>query len=489
VTRAAEEIQSYRIRLRALERSAWIHASEGRYEGALRSIAGGADWAWFNHTGVFASPLFESLLPTIGARINRASVPPRSDGPRRVLHVLTQAYPTGGHTRLAWRWMALDQDSQHDVLLTNQHHLEIPAELSAACQGRLRSLPPQSMVENVRAIGSHVMHYDLVVLHIHPFDAATIAALAGHEQRPRTLLVNHADHVFWLGLSAADHIVNLRPASEWIGIDRRTGSDDAFVRLPLPLEHPEERPEVRSEVRRALGIDASSPVLTTVAQPYKYASPTGPGFTSLVRELFQRHGGAHLIAVGPSSDDSGWSELEQQFPNRVHLLGVRTEYTSLLEAADIYLDSFPFSSITSVLEAAYLGLPVLTRSDSATGPLNFDDFELVPETALAQEDWLSVAEAWCDNRTLTRAVGSGMRRAVASVHGKEAWLEQLAALYAAPWQRQTTPKVGGSTRLTEYDDAIYDLHHNGGLSRPFEDIMRIGGIRLSTEADNAPVAV
>ena len=71
MTASSEQIQNNRVRLRAIERSAAEHVAVGQYENALRLITLGADWAWFNHTGMFASPTFETLLRSIGARLAR----------------------------------------------------------------------------------------------------------------------------------------------------------------------------------------------------------------------------------------------------------------------------------------------------------------------------------------------------------------------------------------------------------------------------------
>ena len=268
MTVTSEEIQANRIRLRALERSAEQLMGVGQYENAMRLIAGGSDWAWFNHTGLFASPTFENLLTTVGTRL--LSPPPQlrvPNGTREVLHVLTQAYSTGGHSRLAWRWMSLDGSSRHSVILTSQYQLEVPRDLVDACEGRITALTGASLVEKVQELGPRLTDFDIVVLHIHPFDTVAVAACAGIATRPRTLLVNHADHVFWLGLSAADQIVNLRPASEWIASDRRTGSTDRFVRLPIPLDEPTVSSDAGSSLRRSLGVASDEPLLATVAEP------------------------------------------------------------------------------------------------------------------------------------------------------------------------------------------------------------------------------
>ena len=45
---------------------------------------------------------------------------------------------------------------------------------------------------------------DLVVLHAHNIDTIPMFALAGMKNRPRTVLLNHADHSFWLGVDFVD---------------------------------------------------------------------------------------------------------------------------------------------------------------------------------------------------------------------------------------------------------------------------------------------
>jgi hypothetical protein len=483
---ATSQIQSNRVRLRILEHSAVDHAASGQFEFALRSISGGADWAWFNHTGMFASPTFENLLATIGSRLMTLPPGPRSarrmGTRRRVLHVLTQAYKTGGHTRLAWRWMSLDRTSDHSVVLTNQYGIDVPQPLSDACDGRLTMLGSGSMTDQIRSLGRLMDHYDLVVLHIHPFDVVPVAACAGNPHRPRTLLVNHSDHVFWLGLSAADQLINLRPASELIAFDRRTYSRDRFARLAIPLDEPASDEPAGWDMRSSLGIPKQDPVVATIAEPYKYATTTGPSFMELVRELLVRVPEIHLVAVGPTGESPQWGGLPREFPTRVHLLGTRTDYRSVLIGSNVYLDSFPFSSITSMLEAALHGLPVITMSNESNGPLNFDDFGLDPRPVSSSEGWLERAELWCRDIALGKTVGSEMQESVRSVHGGTAWIDQLETLYSMPWGRADSPTRGGSTRLLPYDESIYQLHLSGGLTRDFGELLAIHGVVVSPMA-------
>ena len=46
-------------------------------------------------------------------------------------------------------------------------------------------------------------------------------------------------------------------------------------------------------------------------------------------------------------------------PGRVLVPGAQPDPSVHLDAADIYLDSFPFSSITSMLEAATRDVPIV----------------------------------------------------------------------------------------------------------------------------------
>ena len=477
VIEAAKAIQANRMLLRALEHHATEAVEAGLYDRALKLIAGGADWAWYNHTGMFASRTFERLLAVIGSDVvAHIASDRRPAARRRVLHVFTQVYPTGGHTRLAWRWMEQDPSSEHSVVLTAQAGLPVPEKLVAACGGRLVAVGPCPPVERVTRVAQALVGYDLLALHIHPHDAVGVAALSGLGNRPRTLFVNHADHVFWLGLGATDQLVNPRPASDTIASSRRTGSREGFVRLVLPLDDPESAGPAGIDLRSMLGINASDPVLATIAHPYKYSSTTEPTFATLAREALAQVPAAHVVAVGPTPEDRGWEVLHRSFPTRVHLLGTTPEYFAVLQAANVYLDSFPFTSITSALEASLQGVPVVTMADEANGPLNFDDYGLTPEVVATPEEWIKTVASWCADLGATAGIGREMRAATLGEHSPAAWTRQLAAIYDDRGPFPGSLPVSGSTALEPYDGALLRLHEAGGISREFAELLAQHGV-------------
>ena len=88
---------------------------------------------------------------------------------------------------------------------------------------------------------------DVVVLHHFGCDVVPIAALAVNDV-PAVSVVNHADHIFWLGSTIADVVVNQRPISAALGPRRRVRGQ--FL-LPIPLQDrsPIARDAARDQLR------------------------------------------------------------------------------------------------------------------------------------------------------------------------------------------------------------------------------------------------
>jgi hypothetical protein len=100
----------------------------------------------------------------------------------------------------------------------------------------------------------------------------------------------------------------------------------------------------------------------------KYSPIDGPAFAMATLPALEKHPQAQLLAIGP--DHKGpWAEADARTGGRVRALGQRHDTRLFYEAADIYIDSFPFASNTSLLEAASHGLPLVTYfpySDAAS---------------------------------------------------------------------------------------------------------------------------
>lgn len=328
-----------------------------------------ARFAFPGNIGLMVSARLEELLVRSGKQIpdiSGAKVEHHASSSRRVLHVLSYGRPVGGDTRFVWRWIQEDQTSQHFVAITTQADVEslyeIPEVLRASAEasgGFLRTLSalPSNPIEQARELRTLCRQMDLVVLHLFPYDVVPILALAAGCEGIKTLLVNHSDHTFWAGASVAHSIVHLREQSSEFLTKRRGLKPEQTPVLPIPLSH--SSPSItRAEARRALGYGPETVLLLTIASPFKYSSPGSIGFLDLVVPVIANSPQAVLIAVGPEPKGA-WKEAIAATEGRIVPLGTTWDTAIFYAAADIYLDSVPFSSITSLVEAGSHGSALL----------------------------------------------------------------------------------------------------------------------------------
>lgn len=474
---------------RRLERQAVRSAAGGDDEQALRTARAAADWAWYDHTGLFFSPALEHLLESIGQRLDPIPAARAQPGTRRrVLHVLTQGHGVGGHTRLAWRWMKQDPDSRHEVVLTDQEHA--PAALAAAAHargGQVHSLRQPTLLGRARALRALAGEADVVVLHVHPYDVIAAVAFAGRSAGaggPSTVLVNHADHVFWIGICAADLVVQLRDTGDQIAVERRGVDPERLVRLPLPLEPPPAR-QAASVARRRLDLPHDATVLLTVASPYKFgATGSGLSLLDLVLPLLEAREDLVLLAAGPDASLPAWAEAARRTGGRVRALGYRDDLDLLHQSADVYLDSYPFGSPTSLLESGLAGLPALTYlpvQDLAVLSADSPGLRAGWFAAATVEEYRSFLVRMLDDRAYRTSMGHVLARSIEAAHCGSAWAAQLQAVYAAAQvaTRACAPSAVSHQVPGLLDDALLQLHLAGGMTREHDALLVRHGLGVS----------
>jgi hypothetical protein len=434
--------------------------------------------AWLNHTGLFAGPRLEQMLrvlseraPSLGAPSGR---PPSRAGPElRVLHILTSAYATGGHTRHALRWIEQDQGRRHAVCLTRQEGRPVPAMLVAAVRRSGAGLTlldqrPGGLLHRAARLRALLREADMVLVHAHPYDVVPILARGPEAALPPFVYVNHADHVFWLGVGAASALLNLRDSGRRLAIERRGVEPSRCAVLARPLGTVSERSLSRETAKERLGIDPSKVVIFTAAAASKYESFAPPSFLDLVTPVLQRHPGAILLAAGPANTGE-WAAAAERTGGRVVALGRRSAIDHLHAAADIYVDSYPFASLTSLTEAACCGVPLVAfrghpESAAVLGAdapgLDGNMFEPADVSAFG-----ATLDALIDDQAMRRRAGHQTRAAVLDTHVGVAWQAGCAALYDLAAGLASQPLVGVARRETgELDRLVLRLQERTGWS-------------------------
>ncbi|WP_352400062.1 hypothetical protein, partial [Anaerotignum sp.] len=210
---------------------------------------------------------------------------------------------------------------------------------------------------------------DIVVLHVHMFDPIPIMAF-GVEGGPPVLFMNHGDHVFWIGTSIIDNLINFREAGEELSGIRRNTCRTSY--LPLPLELPDIKFETKSIIRDKLCIKQDAVVLLTIASAYKFKTFGKIHYVDILKRVLDRHNDVLVIVIGP--DNTGlWQKANEETKGRILPIGVQQDIEKYYAIADIYVDSYMFGSLTSALDGGLNKLPVAALQNYNSRTLSIDD--------------------------------------------------------------------------------------------------------------------
>lgn len=418
--------------------------ARGDLETAAFHAAIAATLATHKHCGIFASPRLERMLHEIGARVpdpEGAAYRFKPNAPfKKVLHVGTELASVGGLTRMISRWITADPERTNSLALTS-HRGEVPQHLRdsvARSGGKIHRLNQTvgSEFDWVRDLRRLAREHDLVVLHIHCEDVIPLIAFAPAETLPPVLFLNHADHIFWLGPSVGHMVINLRDAATDISIERRGVEPKRNYLLPTIVD-PTVRTRSREAAKQALGFAPEQTLLVSVARGAKYRTLNGKSFADMHVEVLKQHPQAHLVVVG-SGDPEDWQAAKAAVGGRITGMPEMPDPKIYFEAADIYVDSFPFVSSTSMMEAGGYGSPLLTlfTYPDAARIFGINHVGLVGTAlqATSLDEYDALLSRLITDLPFRAAAGEAARAAVESNHAPPGWnkfLEEAYALAAA----------------------------------------------------------
>jgi glycosyltransferase involved in cell wall biosynthesis len=305
--------------------------------------------------------------------------------------------------------------------------------------------------------------YDIIALHTHPFDVVPLIAFSPNASRVPVVTVNHADHVFWLGTTVSTAVINLRESGRRLCVQRRGVSEERALLLPLPLGRPQRLLD-RAEAKGRVGLSPDTILILTVGQSYKYKAVDRPGFLDLIIPVLERHPSAILIAVGPESS-AEWAQAAERTSGRVRALGPQSDATDLYDAADIYVDSYPFASPTALLEVAARGTASVSYvGHPAAAAVLCVDTPGVDGRLLRANDPDQYREVFKDlinDPEYRSSVGEGLRESVLAAHCGEEWTAACEEVYEVAGALPLVPNVGEGVLETGPLDLRVSLLHQG----------------------------
>lgn len=395
-----------------------------------------AEFAWFHHTGRFASPPLEDLVRRLGGRL--APLGPARGG--RTIHVATQMYQTGGSTQAVASWTDEASHRAHEIVLTAQRGTPVPTKirdrLGDGRNDRVRltrlDTRPGGLLQRAAHLRRIVASADLVFLHTHPHDVVPGLAFARREGLPTIVYVDHADHVFWLGITAADHVMHMRDSGQALALTRRGLSPGRSLVHNRPLAV-RQRTMTREAAKALWSISPDEVLVVTAADGSKFEATKGPSLADLVEPALRQRPELRWRIAGASPDVEPWASLARRTGGRAQALGPLPDMSTLHQAADVYLDSFPFASLTSMLESGAYQNPLVTYrghdpscavygSDSP----GVDDHMLRPA---APDELVAALLDLVDDPDARRRRGLATAEAVVASHTGPGWQRATEALY------------------------------------------------------------
>jgi hypothetical protein len=434
-----------------------------------------AEYAWRCPFGRLSSPELESILQRLAGRMCPARPGDDDAAGGGVLHVASRALSVGGHTRIVREWVKADAARTHDLALTDQRGEPVPANLAraiASTGGTVHDLAGSKLNARAQALRRLAAGHRFCVVHQDPSDVVPSLALTTVPRAWSTVLVDHADHVFWLGTGMADVVAHLRPAAARLAARHRGLCESETTIVPLPMGRPPDRAD-RWSARERLGIGPDEVLVLSIASEYKFGHATSAHFLDPLEPLLARHEQLRVLIVGPEPLGR-WQLAADRRGGRVQAVGPKADVSAYLSAADIYIDSFPFPSFTSVMQAAQLGLPALGRR--AAHPdlayLQLDDVVGGSAVTWVGDDaqLAATVERWVEDPTSRYRAGAAAAEAVRRLPGAEEWLGSIGRTYALASRRGDL--VTRSDALAEplparLAEALAEAHHQGRIDGAF----------------------
>ncbi|MEI7780739.1 MAG: hypothetical protein WCJ18_02295 [Planctomycetota bacterium] len=394
-------------------------------ERSLELIELSAQIAWQCHAGVFVLPHAERMLREhvgLADPLTKPCSETRAvEG--RTLHVLTEAYSIGGHTRLVKRWIELLDEEPHAVVLVRQR-LAVDPDWIVPVGRDVPWIDLERAGASRRAKVARLMALfraaRRVILHIHPDDACSVAA-AYRSPEADIHYLNHADHVAWLGAGLPAVLLNLRHRGAHLAETRRGIAAANCGTVPIPIPRPASAD--RGAARRQFGIGDRECLVLSIASGYKFTPVGNRSLLEPLDNLLVRRD-VKFMVVGAEPGHPAFAPLAERHPGQVLCMGGVPSPALHRAAADIYLDSYPFCSITSMLESAALGTPVVAfQPDPEELDILYSECPWLPADRYAARDVGQLGEllhALIDDSALRQDLSARGIEGMAK-HHPEAW--------------------------------------------------------------------
>lgn len=307
---------------------------------------------WKNHSGIYRLDALETSL------LEKLPPPPRSHSDlehaqAHEVHLATEVYRAGGHSPLMAH-LIRHADRPVKVVLTRMQDLDTAATVLGVSVDQVRGVGHESdAVAKVHALVQLLTQGNRVIASIHPNDVLAAVALRMAKQLRSDLqigFVNHADHVYSVGIGAADSVFEISAYGWGLRQARRTQAQSSFMGIPI---------QAREHMQHGTP-NRGAPAFLSGGSPYKFRPLPGMSLPPVLWKLLAQHPNATLTVLGPTRRDWWWWRLRVQAGRRMRIQQAipKEQYQQLLSTCTVYIDSHPLLGGTALPEALMSGCHV-----------------------------------------------------------------------------------------------------------------------------------
>ena len=423
ITKARDKFVSF------LNKTKYLKSFEEK-NGALLSLI---EMAVYYNIGIWTSSYMEKFYTDYAKSIDIDSydIEYKSNS---FLHVLTTGNVTGGHTRVVERWINNAPENQiHSVVFINPNKDDMSVleynvkEKNGECIYFNKSL---SMKEKALKLRKLALKYEYIILHTHMEDVIPTIAFGTEKFKRPVLLYNHASHMFWIGKSIADLVLDIKKYD--IDTKIKKNITDTFF-LGVPSKEIIYSKNDKNKLRKKLGLPENKKIIISSGTEQKYFSIGNDNYSKILQKLTDDNTYCYVIGVKRNNDY--WKKVEINSNGHIIPLGYinfNEGYMDYLSCADLYVDSYPVTGYAAMTDAISRGIPALSLK---TVDLQLDYLTQTDAYCDSEEDFINKAKKILTENDYAEKILNQLQKSLEKYQSIEAWNKRIEEML------QISPKI------------------------------------------------
>lgn len=395
------------------------------------------------NTGYYTSSIIEKVYTDYAKTIN-IDIENIQYQENSFLHVLTEGYNKGGHTRVVERWIEnAPAEQKHSVVLTRPNSSKLQ-DLENAVQKKCgqyisfnNTLSLEEKSLKLRELG---MHYQYIILHTHMEDPIATAAFGTDKFKRPVMFYNHASHLFWIGKSVTDLLLDLKKDDI---VTKYRNIKNRFY-LGIPTKNLQFSVIDKKDFRNQLGFPCDKKIIISAGTNDKYKPICNDNIVDIFMELINED--TYIYVIGANKNSSMWKKAFKNSNGHIKALGYINfdkDYLKYIGSADLYLDSYPMNGWTATMDAITMNVPVLSLEPYLP---QLDYLVSTNACCKTKEELIAKAKEILSDKNYSDNHFNEIKKSLIQHHSTEAWNSRIQQLL------QQAPKTHKVTDLSNEID-------------------------------------